>query len=229
MSNIGKNLQEEGLEQFDRYYGTYRGSVFNNADPDNLGRLQLYVPKVYGDEPYEEWSLPKGIYSGSGIGSFWIPAAGDQVWVTFENGDVRFPIWEYGSWRTGDVPKGASVDVKILQTNSGQRIEFNDTEKLIRITDSHKHVIELNKTGISFVSGAVSIGSLDVSAEPAVLGDTAVALLNEFITDIGNLEAIITSSGITSKISSSPKWPDLVSKWEEKWKKFNSKKVTLDR
>lgn len=229
MESTEKQIREGGLEQFDRFYGNYRGTVHSNDDPDNLGRLQLKVPKVYGDEPYEEWASPKGIYSGSGVGSFWIPADGDQVWVSFENGDVRFPIWEYGSWRTGEVPKGATKDIKILQTNSGQRIEFNDTDKLIRITDSHSHVIEMNEKGISIVSGTISIGSLDVSAEPAVLGDTAVALLNEFITDIGNLGAIVTSSGVTSTISTSPKWADLVSKWQEKWKKFNSKKVTLDK
>lgn len=228
MDDTGKEIRELGMEHFDRYYGTYKGFVHSNDDPDNLGRLQLLVPKVYGDEPYEEWAVSKGIYAGAGVGSFWIPAKGDQVWVSFENGDIRFPIWEYGAWRTGEVPEGATKDVKILQTNSGQRIEFNDTDKLIRIKDSHGHIIELNENGVSIVSDTISLGSLDVSAEPAVLGDTAVALLNEFIADIGALGTIVTSSGVTSTISTSPQWAALVSKWQDKWKEFNSETVTLD-
>lgn len=74
--------------------------------------------------------------------------------------------------------------------------------------------------------GVIKLVDKDVT-EPAVLGNIAVSLLNEFITDIGNLGTIVTSSGVTSTISTSPQWSSLVSKWQNKWKDFNSEKVFL--
>lgn len=227
-ADLKEILDEYGLEYFNRYYACYKGTVHNNEDPENLGRLQLKVPEVYGENPFEYWAGSKGIYSGKGVGSFWIPAIGDQVWVTFESGDPAFPIWEYGAWRKGEVPEGASIDNKVLQTNSGHKIELDDKNGLVRITDKHGHIVELNEKGVSIVSDSISFGSLDESAEPAVLGDTAVALLNEFIEDVGNISAIVTSTGITSTINTSPQWAGLVSKWQQKWKTFRSKVVSLD-
>ena len=95
MDNSAK-IREDGVEALDRYYGCYRGLVYSNEDPDNLGRVQVYCPDVYGDDFYDEWAMPKGIYAGNKIGSFWIPNKNDAIWVSFEGGDVRFPIWEYG-------------------------------------------------------------------------------------------------------------------------------------
>lgn len=223
------NFKEDGLESVGRFYASYKGIVHSNSDPDNLGRLQLIVPQVYGDEPYEYWALPKGIYAGNGIGSFWVPNAKDYVWVSFENGDPRFPIWEYGWWGNKDqVPTAAEVDVKVLQTTTGHRLVMNDKDALIQIEDSNGNKVELNKTGISIVSGAVSLGSLDGSKEPAVLGDTIMDLLNEFIQDLGSIKTIKTSSGVTYAINSSPEWAILENKWASKWEEFKSKKVTLD-
>lgn len=228
MMDIKKTLTEFGLEHFNRYYGTYRGFVGDNDDPDNLGRLRLKVPKVYGDTVYKKWALPKGMFSGKGIGSFWIPNVGDTIWVSFENGDPRFPIWDYGWFREGDVPKGASIQNKVLQTTAGHKIELDDDKELIRITDNHGHIVELNAEGVSIVSDTISLGSLNTSAEPAVLGDTAVALLNEFIADVGDIGTITTSTGVTETISTSPLWAPLVLKWKTKWKEFNSSVTTLD-
>lgn len=231
MVTINKLIQDCGLEYFNRYYGIYKGFVHDNDDPDNLGRLQIIVPKVYGNTPFRKWAVSKGIYSGKKIGSFWMPNKEDTVWVSFEGGDCRFPVWEYGHWMEGQVPRDASVQNKVLQTTSGHRLEFSDIkdEELIRIQDKHGNFIELNKNGVSIVTDSISLGSLDESAEPAVMGDTAVGLLNEFIADIGALDTIITSAGVTSKISTSPQWSPLVSKWKQKWKEFNSNVVTLDK
>lgn len=222
-------IQENGLEALGRFYATYKGIVANNQDPENLGRLQLKVPQVYGDEAYEYWALPKGIFAGNGIGSFWIPAEGDMVWVSFENGDPRFPIWEYGWWKDKDaVPKDATTKVRVLQTSVGHRIVLDDENKKIQIEDCNGNKVELNETGISNVTKKLSLGSLDGSAEPAVLGDTAMDLLNEFIEDLGNIKTIQTSSGVTYAIKTSPEWQVLVNKWSSKWEEFKSKKVTLD-
>lgn len=74
--------------------------------------------------------------------------------------------------------------------------------------------------------GKIKLGNKDVD-EPGVLGNVAVDLLNEFIEDIGKLSAIQTNTGITGLISTSPQWQGLVTKWQEKWKDFNSETVFL--
>lgn len=228
MLYLKKIFQEYGIEYFNKYYGIYKGFVVSNEDPDNLGRLQLKCPNVYGNNVFKKWAVSKGIYCGKGIGSFWLPNEGDPVWVSFEGGDIRFPVWEYGWWRDKDVPEGAEPKIKVLQTTSGNRIVMDDKNELIRIKDKHGHVIELNDNGVSIVSDTISLGSLNVSEEPAVLGDTAIALLNEFRDDIGELGTIVTSTGVTSTINTSPQWQALVTKWDAKWENFLSEVTTLD-
>lgn len=145
---IDNDVREEGLEAADRYYGSYRGFVADNEDPTNSGRLKVMVPDVYGDDVYDYWALPKGIYAGNGVGSYWIPSKKDNIWVSFEGGDIRFPIWEYGWWGDSQAPEGSSKDVKVLQTNSGHRIEMDDVKKHIRIKNSEGLEILISKTGI---------------------------------------------------------------------------------
>lgn len=222
------DIGELGIEEYGRFYANYRGVVENVEDPDNLGRLQVLVPQVYGDDLYEYWAAPK-LFAGAGIGSFILPNKGDFVWVEFENGDPRYPIWSYGWWGQGQVPEGASPLNKVIQTTTGHRVELDDENMLVRITDANKNIVELNSNGVSIISENISIGSLDKSDEPAVLGDTAMDLLIEFMNDLGNIATIQTSSGVTYAINTSPNWSSLSSKWGSKWEEFKSKSVTLNK
>ena len=43
-------------ERPSRYYGKYRGTVFNNVDPEQRGRIQAIVPDVLGLVPSEQSS-----------------------------------------------------------------------------------------------------------------------------------------------------------------------------
>jgi len=40
-----------------KYYGKYRGTVINNVDPEQIGRIQAIVPDVSGVVP-TSWALP---------------------------------------------------------------------------------------------------------------------------------------------------------------------------
>lgn len=221
----------------DRFYGCYKGFVFSNEDPEFLMRLRVEVPQIYGEESPEIWALPKGIFCGANIGFVAVPNKADPIWVSFEGGDPRFPIWEYGWFARGDMPAAANNNNgkptnTVLQTTSGHRIELDDKqdEEVIRITDKHGNILEMNSKGISQVTNKISLGSLNNSAEKAVLGQTAADLLNEFIGDIGLLANIPVnpSTFLTAPISTAPTWATLVTKWQTKWNTFLSNKVTLD-
>lgn len=166
-----------------KYFGKYKGFVHSNNDPENRGRLQVIVPQIYS-EPFKKWALPSGMFTGAGIGSFFIPNEKDPVWVEFEGGDVRFPIWTYGWLRDADNPDG-SPDVKVLQTTSGNRIELNDTEKSIAITDPHDNKVLLNSFGVSIIAAKkISLGAKEGSKENALLGDTVKKKLESLIDAI---------------------------------------------
>lgn len=216
------DIKENGLEyETDRYYGIYRGFVHSNEDPENLGRLIVSCPSVYGEEIHEYWALPKGIYAGSGVGSFWIPSKGDFIWVSFEGGDVSFPIWEYGWWGENQVPTGAKTSVKVLQTTSGHRFEINDDtgEIIVKTKDGQSTVWNAQNT---------ILGTFGADKEPAVLGDTLHTLLNEMLSDLGNLKTIITSNGVTQAVNTASNWSWFATKWQGKFEKFKSKIVKLD-
>lgn len=67
-----------------RFYGTYRGAVFDNKDPLGKNRLRLQIPQVLFKE-VTQWCWGQGASA--------LPAVGTGVWVTFEGGDPSFPVW----------------------------------------------------------------------------------------------------------------------------------------
>jgi uncharacterized protein involved in type VI secretion and phage assembly len=87
-----------------RHYGKHRGTVINNVDPLQLGRVNVQVPGVTGLLP-STWALPCVPIAGKQMGTFVVPQIGAGVWVEFENGDLNLPVWVGGFWGTAaEVP-----------------------------------------------------------------------------------------------------------------------------
>ncbi len=82
-----------------RYYGKYRGTVVNNVDPMQIGRIQAVVPDVSGLIP-TSWAMPCLPGAGINTGVFTVPQIGSGVWIEFEQGDPDRPIWVGGYWGT---------------------------------------------------------------------------------------------------------------------------------
>lgn len=78
------------------YYGKFRGLVVDNVDPTRLGRVQVKVAAVSGDLPL--WAMPCVPYRPAPPGPFDVPPIGSQVWVEFEAGDPKQPIWTGCFW-----------------------------------------------------------------------------------------------------------------------------------
>ena len=145
---IIKTLIHQGLERFGRYYSSYRGFVISNEDPDSFNRLQLKVPNVYGQEVMIYWAHPKNNFSGQGYGCQVLPQIKDMVWVEFELGDPRRPIWSHGHF--GEL-RGKGHDIKEeklkkvknywFKTPDGHLVELDDETGEVRIT--HKSGTDL--------------------------------------------------------------------------------------
>jgi hypothetical protein len=87
-----------------RYFGKYRGTVINNVDPLQIGRIQVIVPDVSTVLP-SSWAMPCVPVAGMQMGLFTVPPLGAGVWVEFEQGDPDYPIWVGGFWGTAaEVP-----------------------------------------------------------------------------------------------------------------------------
>ena len=92
-----------------RYYGKYRGTVLNNIDPMQMGRIQALVPDVTSLLP-SSWAMPCLPVAGIQTGMFTVPIIGSGVWIEFEQGDPDYPIWVgcfYGS--AAEVPAMARL------------------------------------------------------------------------------------------------------------------------
>lgn len=94
------------MKESNRYYGKYRGTVFNNIDPEQRGRIQALVPAVQGVVP-TTYALPCFPIAGKQEGMFMVPQIGAAVWIEFEQGDPDYPIWTGCFW--GESPAAPAI------------------------------------------------------------------------------------------------------------------------
>ncbi len=87
-----------------RHYGKFRGTVVNNVDPMQIGRLQVMVPDV-SNVMISSWAMPCVPVAGVNMGMFSLPLIGAGVWIEFEQGDPDYPVWVGCFWGTSaEVP-----------------------------------------------------------------------------------------------------------------------------
>jgi uncharacterized protein involved in type VI secretion and phage assembly len=74
-------------------------------DPDRLNRVQIRLLSFdgVGDHDGPIWARVAVPFAGSDRGAFFIPDVGDEVLVTFVNGDARWPV-VVGSLWNGSAP-----------------------------------------------------------------------------------------------------------------------------
>ena len=68
-----EELPESGVRK--KFYGKYRGTVVNNVDPMQIGRIQAIVPDVSGLIP-TSWAMPCLPGAGINTGVFTVPQIG---------------------------------------------------------------------------------------------------------------------------------------------------------
>ncbi|HXI93247.1 MAG TPA: phage baseplate assembly protein V [Blastocatellia bacterium] len=145
----------------EKHYGKYRGTVINNIDPLQIGRLLVQVPDIGGLIP-SSWAMPCFPIAGKQMGAYMIPQIGAGVWVEFEQGDQDYPIWSgcwYGS--AAEVPAlalaGNPVSPSIvLQTGLQNTLVISDLPGPtggIMIKSATNATLIVNDTGIYIQNG----------------------------------------------------------------------------
>jgi uncharacterized protein involved in type VI secretion and phage assembly len=147
-----------------RRYGKYRGTVVDNQDPLNKGRLKVSVPSAIQPD-LAVWAMPCVPYAGSQVGLFAMPAEGAGVWVEFEAGDISFPIWVGCFWADGEAPDGGNADVKQLKTEK-LVLRLDDSEQEAKLGPDSGASVTLNTDAvIAAGQNKHTVSSTGVTAE----------------------------------------------------------------
>jgi uncharacterized protein involved in type VI secretion and phage assembly len=137
-----------------RFYGKYRGIV-SDVDPGTM-RVKALVPAVLGDTQ-TGWAMPCVPYAGPQVGFAFLPPVGSGVWIEFEGGDVSYPIWVGGYWRTGEFPEGVGKNVRVIVTVKGLTLTFDDDQNQLTLADKAGNTVTLNKSGLTIANGQQSV------------------------------------------------------------------------
>ncbi|MCG8689351.1 MAG: phage baseplate assembly protein V [Desulfobacterales bacterium] len=144
-----------------QYFGKYRGTVINNIDPMQRGRIMVQVPDVAGLTP-GSWALPCVPIAGTQQGTWFVPPIGALVWVEFEQGDPDHPIWTGCFWGSAaEVPALAAAGNPaspsiVLQTQLQNGITISDVPGPtggILIKNSTGAMISITEVGITISNG----------------------------------------------------------------------------
>jgi len=194
------------------FSGLWRGVVIDNDDRKTTtpcrGKLQVFVPQVYGRElPQEDfpWAEPcfplygGGRNNGESSGLIGLPAIGSSVWIMFEQGSPQNPVWmgtwfgakdveqddpyEMGSESTEKYPN--VFVIKPPFTASFIRMDQNSVE--IQLSDGI--FIKMDKEGDVVINGGektisiLSEGNIDISGKNVNISGESISVDAKEILD----------------------------------------------
>lgn len=145
-----------------RFYGTYRGVVFDDADPLGQSRLRVKIPQILGNTP-TTWIYPKEV-AGLRLAN---PSKGQGVWVAFEGGDPAHPIW------VGTFGKHVTADRHIYVSPIGSGVSLAPLSAYLK---THTAIdgsvdIDLSQTLLALSQQAVT-GNIGPTGPQGPLGPT---------------------------------------------------------
>lgn len=148
-----------------RVAGKFRGKVVNATDPDRRGRLKVRVPGALGTEA-EVWAMPCVPYAGPGVGMYFLPPVGANVWVEFEGGDPGLPIWMGCFWGEGEACVGEQDGgAMVLKTRALSLIiredEGGSDDRLVCEVGppiaSARVTVRVDRNGVRLTCGSASV------------------------------------------------------------------------
>lgn len=141
----------------------YAAAVSDANDPQGLGRVRVTLPD-FDEEP---WARLATFSAGPERGSWFIPDAGDEVLVAFENGDPRQPFVLGSLWSSSNGPPESNPERNVLRTRNGATIAFDAGASKVEIEDANGNSITLEPAGITITSSAkvtVNASQVEISA-----------------------------------------------------------------
>ncbi|HEU4386674.1 MAG TPA: phage baseplate assembly protein V [Blastocatellia bacterium] len=160
------------------YNASYLAEVVSVSDPQGLSRVQIRLLNFDGvaDQDGPIWARVAVPFAGADRGAFMLPDVGDEVVISFINGDPRLPVVVGGLWngnaKAPETLGGDRVDRWTIVGKAGTRIaiiEESASSATIKLTtpggvsgeftDSGGGKIEFKAAGttVTIDTGGVSI------------------------------------------------------------------------
>lgn len=167
------------------YFGIYRGTVANNADPEKRQRMLLLCPSITGfrQTAWAERVKTPGIEAP-------LPNAGDPVWVMFEGGDTEYPVWlgmgnktGAGTTVAGPVVLAGSLTAPTITGTAGV---YDGAERVLTQSSAASSYVTLATT--QTITGAKTFGG------PLVAGSLFEGSVRVYSSNNPNLASTVSSS-----------------------------------
>lgn len=149
-----------------------RAIVISNADPDEMGRVQVQFQWQRYLNKETNWIRVKTLDGGSSNifkynrGFVFIPEKGDEVIIDYENADPNRP-YVSGSLFSKNKAEGGKENnhLKTIRTRNGHRIEFDDDEESLSliIKDKNDNIIKLDTKDKSIL--IQSVEKIDIKSQ----------------------------------------------------------------
>lgn len=168
------------------WHGLYEGVVVCAVDPTGVGRLQVRVPEVLGNE-VQVWAAPLTPLAGTDCGMYVVPPQDSGVWVRFLDGDPERAVC-VGFRRRGsdDVPPVArsalpGVPQIVLATPSGHALVINDAPGplggiKLQLSGGQGPFIEITETSIEISCGP-GLATIRLEGPMATVNQDALRVL----------------------------------------------------
>jgi uncharacterized protein involved in type VI secretion and phage assembly len=175
-----------------RIYGVTVGVVTNNKDPEKLGRVKIKLPTRLGEKE-TDWARIVTPMAGKKMGMFFLPEVGDEVLVTFREGDMREPYVIGSLWNNEEIPPENNEDgknnIRKIKSRAGHEITItdDDSEGSIEIKTKNGNAIRIldkgnGKVEINDKSGANKITIDGDKKAVSVEGDGKIQLKSKTCT-----------------------------------------------
>jgi len=175
-------------------FGAQLARVVDVQDPDGYGRIQVKLYNFDGlqDQDAPIWARVAVPFAGGDRGAFFIPDVGDEIVVTFINGDPRQPIVVGGLWNGDKKPSetlsGPNVDrwtitgkqktkISIIEDSTGPKVELrtpagrtltlDDAQSTITASDPTGNSVTMDASGITITAASkvtVNAATVEVTA-----------------------------------------------------------------
>jgi phage protein D/phage baseplate assembly protein gpV len=202
--------------------GVVVGVVSDIQDPENAARVRLTFPWL-SDDYVSDWARTVQPSAGANRGWTVLPEVGDEVLVSFEQGDFGRPYVIGGLFNGVDTPPSGPVDLldsgsgtanrRSMVSRKGHRMDLLDSDhsegirmataddKLLIFVDSSQTTITVHADGKVAIEGSKGI-SIDAATSSLELkgGDISVKATNGVSIDGG---PTLKLTGVSSKLEGS--------------------------
>ncbi|WP_221410505.1 phage baseplate assembly protein V, partial [Apibacter sp. HY039] len=153
--------------------------VMDNNDPDGMSRIRVQFAWQKPFNGMTPWIRSITPYAGSGKGMHVVPEIGEEVIVSFENGNAEKPV-SLGAMFNGKGKSGhggAGNYIKGLQTPTGNKLQFNDKEGSALLTDQGPSNIKMDGAGNTTASADES-HIINVGGKEGAVGPSNITMDN---------------------------------------------------